>query len=270
MKFEDDLIGLPFILISLYFLIRYVYSENNKKYLDWNIILSLGFLFIGIMIWNFAIYFLIAFAIISNFHRLYILSLVPLLFFTQRLISGMLPSLVISENQPITAGIFLLFVGFLYFKNYRLRQTWVAVLVFSALTFVNAKFLFIIIPILVLSFVNVSLKHNLKLRNGVVFILCLFFVIAMYQNLITYPTNKEYQLISIAQQVSLDTNKEVYYQWSVGYFAIWHKLDAKDFGTVPATETDYKNKIILTVNGDKKIKYCEIIKKSKWLSLAEC
>jgi hypothetical protein len=270
MKLEDDLFGLPFVLVSLYFLVRYLYKTDRNRFLDINIILSLSFLFIGILIWNFAIYFVIAFAIISKFHKLYILALFSLIPFAHKLFIGILPSLVISENQPLKAIIVLALIGFLYLKNIRLKETWVTILVFSVLVLVNVKFIYILVPILLLSFANVDLNRSLKLRNAIIFILVLLFSVAVYQNLITYPTNQDYELVSIAQEQSLIEQKEIYFNWSVGYFAIWHKFDAKDFGTVPAYETDYKNKIILTVSMDKKISSCKIIKKSKWLVLTSC
>lgn len=103
-----------------------------------------------------------------------------------------------------------------------------------------------------------------------IFLFMLFFSIAMYQNIITYPTSNEYDMLSIAQQLEKGTSKELYVNWGVGYFAIWHGFDAKHYGSTPAIEEDYQNKIILTTKHDKKIENCEIIKKSKWLSLANC
>ena len=111
MKLEDDLFGLPFVLVSLYFLVRYLYKTDRNRFLDINIILSLSFLFIGILIWNFAIYFVIAFAIISKFHKLYILALFSLIPFAHKLFIGILPSLVISENQPLKAIIVLALIN---------------------------------------------------------------------------------------------------------------------------------------------------------------
>lgn len=270
MKLEDDLFGLPFVLISLYFLVRYLYKTDRTKLLDLNIILSLAFLFIGVLIWNYAIYFVIAFLFISQFHKLYIFASLTLIPFLPRLIIAIRPNLLISENQPLKAIIVLCLIGFLYFKKVRLKETWLAVLVFSCLSLINIKLIYILVPILLLSFVNVDLNESLKIRNTIIFVLVLLFSVAVYQNMITYPTNKEYELVSIAQEYSLMQNKEIYFNWSVGYFAIWHNFDAKDFGSVPAKETDYKNKIIVTTKLDKKIKSCEIIKKSKWLTLASC
>jgi hypothetical protein len=269
-KFEDDLFGFPFVLLSLYFLIKYLYSNNKKINLDWNIILSLFFLLIGVLIWNFAVYYLIAFLFISQFHRLYIFSNLCLLPFLPKLINGVMPSFLISENFPIKGLLVLMLFSFLYFKEFRLRETFVALIVFSALTLINTKFIYITIPILLLNMSNLALNNNQKLKKAIIFLLVLFFSIGMYQNLIMYPSVNEYELVSIAQQLEKDTSKEIYFQWSLGYFAIWHNFDAKHFGSVPLEEMDYKNKIILTVNGDKKIESCKIIKKSKWITLAEC
>jgi hypothetical protein len=269
-KFEDDLFGFPFIMLSLYFLIKYLYSDTKKKYLDKNIIFSLFFLLIGVLIWNFAVYYLIAFLFISQFHRLYLFSNLCLLPFLPKLINGVMPSFLISENFPIKGLLVLMLFSFLYFKEFRIKETFPALIVFSALTLINTKFIYITIPILLLNLSNVSLKHNKKLKNVMIFLLLLFFSISMYQNLIMYPSVNEYELISIAQQLEKDTSKDIYFQWSLGYFGIWHNFDVNHFGTPPKNEIDYKNKIILTVNGDKKIESCKIIKKSKWITLAEC
>ncbi len=269
-KFEDDLFGFPFIMLSLYFLIKYLYSDTKKKYLDKNIIFSLFFLLIGVLIWNFAVYYLIAFLFISQFHRLYIFSNLCLLPFLPKLINGVMPSFLISENFPIKGLLVLMLFSFLYFKEFRLRETFVALIVFSALTLINTKFIYITIPILLLNMSNLALNNNQKLKKAIIFLLVLFFSIAMYQNIITYPSSNEYELVSIAQQLEKDTYKDIYFQWSLGYFGIWHNFDVNHFGTPPKNEIYYKNKIILTVNGDKKIESCKIIKKSKWITLAEC
>lgn len=269
-KFEDDLFGFPFVLLSLYFLVRYLYIDERKKFIDKNIILSIFFLFIGVLIWNYAVYFVIAFLLVSQFHRLYILASLTLIPFLPKMIRVLAPNLLISENQPIKGLIVLLFFAFLYFKDFRLKETFPALIVFSLITLVNTKILYITVPILLLNLSNINLNHSQKLKNAMIFLFVLFFSIAMYQNIITYPTSNEYDMLSIALQLEKDTSKELYVNWGVGYFAIWHGFDAKHYGSIPAIEEDYQNKIILTIKHDKKIENCEIIKKSKWLSLANC
>ena len=143
-KFEDDLFGFPFIMLSLYFLIKYLYSNNKKINLDWNIILSLFFLLIGVLIWNFAVYYLIAFLFISQFHRLYILANISLIPFYSKLLFGIMPSFVISENFPIKGLLVLMLFSFLYFKEFRIKETFPALIVFSCLTLLNTKFIYIL------------------------------------------------------------------------------------------------------------------------------
>jgi hypothetical protein len=270
-KFENDLFGFPFVLLSLYFLIKFVYSEHKKKWFDWNIMLSLFFLFIAVLIWNFAIYFLFAFLFISKYHRLYLASSIfTFTLFSTQIISRLMPHLAISENQPIKGLIVLMFLAFLYLKDIRLQETWVAVLVFTALTFVNAKMIYITVPILLLSFVNININTSNKVKNAMIFFVLLFLCINLYQNITTYPTTKDYELISIAQIESIKQDKEIYYQWSVGYFAIWLGYDAIHYGTVPREDVSYENKIILTIKNEKKIRNCKIIDESRWLSLASC
>jgi hypothetical protein len=90
---------LPLVLLSLYFLVRYLYVDERKKYFDKNIILSLGFLFLGVLMWNYAVYFVIAFLFISQYHRLYILANLFLIPFLFKLIISIRPNFLISHYR---------------------------------------------------------------------------------------------------------------------------------------------------------------------------
>lgn len=269
-KLENDLFGLLFVLISLYFLIRYVFLDKSKVFFNKNIILSLFFLFIGVLIWNFAVYFLIAFLFISQYHRLYVIACLFLIPFFHRFITGLLSNINISENQPIKGFVVLMFLAFLYFKEIRLNETWIAVLIFTGLTFVNAKLLYITVPLLLLSFVNVNINNNKRIKKAILFLIILFFGITIYQNIITFPTDSDYELLTIAHLKEIELNKELYVTWSLGYFAIWSGYPAIHYGTIPSEYIPYENKLILTLNKDKKIENCKVLKKSRYLTLADC
>lgn len=272
LKFENDLIALPFVLLSLYFIVRFTYKQTAKQeWLDEDIVLSLFFLFIAVIIWQYAVLFIIAYLIITKGHKMYWFAFALFLPFLPKLLRYLFTfSFKISENAPIKGLLILCFFSFLYFKDIRLKETFPVVIIFTVLTAINYKVIHILIPILFLSFTNLHLKANKQIKFAILFILVLFFSIAIYQNLITYPTNQDYELITIGVSTAKELNKEIYFQWSVGYFAIWHKLDAIHFGTVPNEEVLYDNKIIVSFVGDKKIENCKLIQKTKWLTLSDC
>jgi len=66
-KFEDDLFALPFLFLSLYFVIKKQLSKNNNKFFDKNIIFSLFFLFISTMIWKYTVLFILLYLFITRF-----------------------------------------------------------------------------------------------------------------------------------------------------------------------------------------------------------
>jgi hypothetical protein len=271
-KFENDLFAFPFVLISLYFIVRYTYKSTPKQeWLDKDIILSLFFLFIAVIIWQYAVLFLIAYLILTKGHKMYWFAFALLIPFLPKLIRFIFTfSFKISENAPIKGLLILCFFAFLYLKEIRLKDTFLVVIVFTCLTAINYKVIHILIPILFLSFANIDINSNQKIKYTIIFLLILFLSIGVYQNFITYPTHKEYDLITIGVLTAEQQDKEYYVNWSIGYFGIYHNLDVMHYGTVPKEEIDYKNKIIITTNADKKIKECEILKKTKWISLANC
>lgn len=270
-KLEDDLFGFLFVVISLYFLIRYLFKDKcNNKLFNINIILSLIFLLIGVLIWNFAIYFLFAFLILSRFHKLYVIGSLVSLYFIKNLFFGILPNLHVSENFPIKAIIVLSFFFFFYKKEYRNKQIYPAILTFSIISLINLKFIYILIPILLINYAFVDINKSEAIKKYTYGVIFMFLIMLCYQNFITYPTNNDYGLFSIAQTTSIELNKELYFDWNVGYFAIYHGFDAKHFGNPNMKLDSYENLVVLTSKSDPKIKNCKEIEKSKFLVLASC
>jgi hypothetical protein len=271
-KFENDLLAFPFVLLSLYFIVRYIYKTTPKQeWFDKDIILSLLFLFLAVIIWQYTVLFLFAYLLLTKYHKMYVFACVIFIPFLPKLIKFIFTfSFKISENAPIKGLLILCFFAFLYLKDFRLKETFTTIIVFTILTAINYKIIHILIPILFLNFSNLALNNNYKIKYTIIFLLVLFLSIGMYQNIITYPTHKEYELITIGVSTANELNKEYYINWSIGYFGIYHNLDVIHFGTVPKEEIDYKNKIIITTNADKKINDCEILRKTKWISLANC
>lgn len=271
-KLEDDLFGFLFVIISLYFLVRYIVKNKySKNIFNINIILSLIFLLIGILIWHFAIYFLLAFLILSRFHKLYSLGFITCLFFYfHSFIHGMMPSLLVSENYPIKAIIVISFFFFLYKKDYRIKKFFPAILTFTVISLINLKFIMILVPILLLSYGYIDLNKFEVVKKYSIAIIILFLIMLCYQNAITYPTNNEFNMFSVAQTTSIDLNKELYVDWNVGYFAIYHGFSANHFGNPGMKLDSYDNLVVLAVKSDPKLENCEEIEKSKFLVLASC
>lgn len=273
-KLEDDLFSLPFLFISLFFIVKYQISTNKKKWLDKNILFSLFFLFISTIIWKYTVLFILMYLFITNFHRLYILASTVFVVFFKEFITTILPNSNIAENQTaflsfnIAGGIiFLLF--FLYLNKSMIKRNKYGIYLFSILTLINFKIIYILLPILFIN--NIYLLKNKLNKNKIMlyFIYFLFLIGTCYQ-IINLPPNKEdYALVSIGQSYSKQLNKDIVYPWGLGYFLIYHNINTPYYGTYN-NSTNYKNKIVMTVKNKPQFLKCGLLKTGKYYELVNC
>jgi hypothetical protein len=274
-KFEDDLFALPFLFISLYFIIKYQLEKNKKYFFNKNIILSLAFLFISVMIWKYSVLFILLYLFITNFHYLYILASSVFIIFWHDFIGVILPNSQISENAPALLGLnisgaIIILLIFLYLKKSMIQKNKIGIYVFSILTLLNFKILYVLTPILLIN--NTKLLNNLsdKGKKGIYFIWFLFLISMVNQIVVNPPSNTDYEVINIAQSIEKDSFRDVKYSWGIGYFAIYHDIDVEYFGTPPKKEISYEKGYFVERNGLLELNSCEIIKKGKWFSLYDC
>lgn len=264
-RLEDDLFGLPFMLLAIYFATRYQISENKKKVWDKNIIISVGCLFISVMLWQFTIY-LIPIILIMTKHFWYGIAMASILPFYIKLYKVIIPNFKVFENYPIY-GLLILALGFAYLKPARIKDNWIIVLVLSILTVVNYKFIFLCVPFLILNIIKYIENNTYTIKKCFIIYFTLFFVVACSINLIALPNYNLDDLLIVGYAESLDRNTEFNIQWGYGYYAIFRGYDTNQFGQVQ----DYKKEgIILTYLGDKEIKDCQPIKMNRNAQLVYC
>ena len=199
-KLEDDLFGLLFVMLAWYFVTRYTESKEPQKTINWNIGLSIFFIVIAGLIWEYAGVFVIAFMLISNWNKIYLgFGLGILVFKFHTFFSQLIPQLKVAENVPI-AGLLILGVLLIgYKKILRNRKLEIGFWVFSALTLLNMKFSIVLIPIIVFSITSQHQKLPIRFINSVVIISLLIFGIICYSNLTAAPYKGINELISVGQ-----------------------------------------------------------------------
>lgn len=265
-RLEDDLFALPFLFLSLYFLISTVEKEK-LPFFDRNIILSLLFLFIACNIWGFSVFFIPLFLIISKYHKLYILAQVPFIIFLPKIIGLILPSFKVSENLPFIGILPISIFAYVFLKKYRYKPLFLVIIISSILTIINFKFLFIAIPFLCLATGYFFIKSNIKAQQIIIIIFSILFIFSLYSNYISYPNNKDINLLFEVVKIADELNTTYTISWSVGYIAEWYGFESKGKGAY----TSYTPEgIVLTTNNDKLVKDCNIINKSKILQLVKC
>lgn len=276
-KLEDDLFSLPFLFLSLYFIIRFQVSKTKKEFLDINIILSLLFLFISTMIWGYSVFFILMFLFLTNFHRLYILASTIFIIFLNKTIGLIIPNQAIAENQTaflsmnIAGGIILL-LFFLYLKKSMIQKNKLGIYVFSVLTLLNFKFIYILFPILLLNNIKLIKSLHNKSKYIIYFIYLLFLIGTLHQIITLPPSNKDYELVNVAQTYKIKLNKEIIYPWGLGYFLMYHNIPVSNFGTPPKQKINYKNKIVMTIKNNQQLKNynCRLLRSGKFYELLSC
>lgn len=263
MTFETSLFGLPFIFLSLYFIVKYK-MKPNKKIFDFDIIFSLYSLFFAVIFWRFTIYYLPVFLIMTGFNLFYVFSNILLIPFIPKLLLVARPNILILENHP--------FVGvkpmLLLFPAYLRKFNIVPVLLLSWLTLFNYKFIYLLVPI---ALINIAVLFNKECNPMLKFLSVFGFVALLLSTLmfsVTATPNTDIDnAITQAKHVQNDLNKEVSINWSFGYYAIWHGVDTNYYGTYKKRE--YKG-FTVTVPNDKGLENCREIEKHKSVWIYDC
>lgn len=263
LKFENDLFGFTFILLSLYFLLKYRTKRYDKRIFNFYIIASLVFLFIGCVgFWGFGIFYIYLFLVISGFHILYIFGCLSTIYFFPRLISRLLPNFLVAENQIIVGGIVLLFLFFLYIKENRIDFIWTPIIISSFFALINLKFIYVVIPLLL---INIS-KVNFYNYNRKIFVICIILfglITTTYQSFFVFPTYTDYELFRVAKS-SLTCNEKIYYSWSTGYIVKFWGTDTTHFGTPPKNQEMYYDGCVYTLLNDPIArKKCDLVEQSR-------
>ena len=267
-RFEDDLFALPFLFTSILFITKYQLAEVRKKYLDKNIILAVIFLIASTILWEYSILIIILYLFMTNFHYLIVLAGIFLSSFIPQVVKLLTPSLKVTENYPVVSVLVLAIIGFAYIKKARVSENWLAIIIFSILTLVNYKLIFLLIPILVINIVQLIEISTKQQRNIVFFTFALFLLASPYIILTSFPTNKEYNLLELGQSTAIDLNKPLEVDWSLGYYAIWNGIPTDHYGHVQDNEN--KNVVLVAMSSNKSIKDCNIVAENKWIKVGDC
>lgn len=260
-EFEDDLFALPFIMLAMYFIIKYQ-STKETKYIWY----SLPFLGVAIGIWKFAIFYFLLFLFMSNFHKIYIFLTMGIIPFIPTLINYIFAGFnyQVAEYTP---GLYLLGISiFLLFgmkKECRIKENWLAIIFFSILSALNSKLAIVLFPLLVFNIVS-FIKNYSKPQKYLLFLFGLaYFVVLCASFVNAYPNQDIKDLISVAQleQINNYQTKEIKPYWGFGHFYTFHtKKKVKNYKSYAPTE---KNGIIITHINDKSVFDCKLLYKNK-------
>jgi hypothetical protein len=258
-EFEDDLFALPFVMLAMYFIIKYQ-STKKTKYIWY----SLPFLGIAIGIWKFAIFYFILFLFMTNFHKIYLFLSIGLIPFAKNLIGYIFAgfSFQVAEYTP---GLYLLGISiFLLFatkKECRIKENWLTIIFFSILSALNSKLAIVLFPLLIFN-ITTFIKNYSKYQKYLLFLFSgLYFVGLCFAFVNAYPNQDIKDLISIAQleQINNYPTKEIKPYWGFGHFYTYHtKKQVKNYKSYIPTE---KDGIIITHNLDNL--HCELLYKNK-------
>lgn len=267
-RFEDDLFALPFLFVSLFFVTKYQLADTRSKYFDKNIFLAIIFLIASTILWEYSILIIILYLFMTSFHYLIVLAGIFLSSFIPQMVSLLTPSFKVTENYPFVSVFVLAILGFAYIKKARISENWLGVIVFSCLTLINYKLIFLLIPILVLNIVQLIEISTKQQRNIVFFVFALFLLASPYIILTSFPTNKEYQLLELGKSTANDLNKPIEIDWSLGYYAIWNGIPTDHYGHVQ--DNNNSGVVLVAISSNKSVNDCNIIKENKWIKVADC
>jgi hypothetical protein len=274
-KFENDLFGFLFVLLGLYFLVRYRVQDSCSCVVlfNKNIILSLFFLGVGCFIWGFAVFYLYLFLFISGFHLYYVVGVFFSFLFFRTLLSKLLPSFQIAENQPLVGLFFIIVLCFLYLKRYRVSFLWGAIALGSIFLVLNLKFLYILLPVLLLQISMVDLSNNSykkSIRNFVVGIIFVMFVLSFYLSFFTFPSYSDYSLFRVTQTSEVYDAESVYFTWSTGYFVGYHSGDVFHAGSPPVDQNNFISGFVFAFLRDPNVSDCFLLEGSTNVGLFNC
>jgi len=250
-RLEDDLLGIFLVSLSWYILVNYHRVINTNKFKEIMYILaSLAVLAIAVFTWKWAIYFLILFALILKTNKIYnIITIGVVIVFFNRLLNGLMPNFAVSENLPVIGIVTLGLLTIGYAKSSWIKQNNLALIVASICTLVNAKFVFLLFPLLCLNFTNFISAMPKKLRVIVIVAVSIMLCVFAYSNYTALPSEDLYELVSEYQKLGT-ADIPSYNNWSYGYYLIYLGTATNSYGQPARDNVIYKNSYVLTYKKD--------------------
>ena len=88
---------------------------------------------------------------------------------------------MVAENQILVGGLILLFFIILIFKKNRIKCLWFPIVIGSILATINLKFIYVVIPILL---VNISqVKITKPIKSFLILLILFGFITTIYQSI---------------------------------------------------------------------------------------
>lgn len=239
-RFEDDILALPFIALSFYLITLYL-SNGKHKYLY----MALGSWVISCLFWKFAIYLIFLYALWTLSYIFIVPAIGSIVIFSKTLWHGFLGSFLIAENTPVI-GILVLFLPliiFLYSKKTNPIYTKIFLSLWLCLVAIlaNVKFALLFYPFLAIYWVVTLTKIPKAIQNINFIVIIVIFVMATYQNITAVPNNEYIELITQAKATQTKyLEKEINVSWGFGYIFMWNtKKPYPVFGHIqPTIEKD--------------------------------
>jgi len=273
-RLEDDLFGFFLVLVSWYILVNY-HRVNDKHFIKKTALnlLSLLVLALAVFTWKWAIYFLILFAFLFKDNKLYLMSAgISIIIFFNQILGGIMPSLLVSENAPLIGILTLLIMMLGYAKSARLKQNNAALLFATILTLGNAKFVFLLVPILCLNLCQYVKAMPRDKSQILLIVSAIMLLYIAYSNFTAMPSEENYDLYNKYIKTSNDLNLPKYNNWSYGYYLEYLGIKTNSKKSAYDNIIEYSNTIIYTIPEDQNIKKygCKILLASKAGIIAKC
>ncbi len=271
MKFENEVFAFPILVWANYFLIKGVRNHNIKQK-----IAGLGLIFIAGAIWEGAVYYLLPYSFLTMVAAPFFLT--AILVFREKLFGNLLTNNAVYENMAfiglIHLGVFLFAVLGLFLE----LTIAVPGLFWLAVTAMNAKFYFHVVPFLAVGTLLLYNHPNLNKLDEVyekpiwktvktILVITPFILVFVYGYSISFaqpPTQQQTALIERfveMQQSGLESKND----WSYGYLVRFYGGKPTAWGG-GVWQQDYNSGIVLTwvdLN-------CERIGKANEMKLYDC
>lgn len=274
-RLEDDLFGLFPILLSWYILAKYHRVNNTNTLKEFIVIFGVITIFIiGLFIWKWAIYFLLVFIFITDNKKLkLILSgilALGIIFYSSSLLIGVLPSFKVSENLPVIGIITLGLLTLGYAKCCRIKKHNVALILTTILAIGNAKFVFLLYPILCLNFIIYIKTMPIKVRKIIFIAIGIMIIILAYSNYVALPSQELYNIST--EFINYNSTTPKYNNWSYGYYLQYLGFTTSSYGQPSRDNVIYSNTIIMTYSQDPNIlnNDCNILYNRAGATITRC
>lgn len=269
-KFENDIFGYPLIFTSLYFFIKHLKEKKEGK-IPFFLILSIGVLGIGSLLWGGGIYYLLAFSLSEP---LLLLIIAPILYiFFDTILKNIIPNFHITENSPITGLNFFILYGIWWIQEkwflkgkYPYLFTSIPLMLFAL---INPKFFILALPFFALTMVNFYEDLQPNSQKGLIafaIVLTLFSSIGFLPIEYTQypPKNYEHQAVKDLIQTTQDYNKQLVNDWQLGHM-IWYyngetQIHSGEGSPGQWNVTGRTNAIVLTRHTPDENRNCQILK----------